>query len=135
MTAPPGLQAAANAALNLTLGSRIQVFWPLDVAWCGVWGQGARQTHVKRATCRPPCRPAAADTRGARLTGVSAWCHPPLRRYTGTITALDGMRGMVEYDDGTCAGFPPSPLHGRALSIGEGARARSAVTRHSDAWP
>ena len=49
----PGVHTVANTALGLVLGSRIQVFWPLDAAW-----------------------------------------------YTGTVTTLAGLRGMVEYDDG-----------------------------------
>lgn len=45
--------SAANAALNLCAGTRIEVFWPLDAAW-----------------------------------------------YSGTITALNGQKGVVDYDDG-----------------------------------
>jgi len=87
-----GTHAAANAALNLALGARIQVFWPLDVAWC--------------ATAAAPVAARVGLPRG--------------RRYTGTITSLEGMRGMVEYDDGAPAARSrpqlPSALHPRGCA-------------------
>ncbi len=73
------MHGASNAALNLALGSRIQVYWPLDDAWCA--------PAPKRDSC-PVTRSALSAP------------HPRASRYAGSISTMSGSKVMVDYDDG-----------------------------------
>jgi hypothetical protein len=82
-------QAAHNASLNLQVGSRVQVYWPDDDAWCAA--------ALRLCAC-------GAAGFGAGRTRSSCSCAGRARlvRYTGTVSALNVERrvGVVDYDDG-----------------------------------
>jgi hypothetical protein len=82
-------QAAHNASLNLQVGSRVQVYWPDDDAWCAA--------ALRLCAC-------GAAGFGAGRTRASCSCvgRARLVRYTGTVSALNVERrvGVVDYDDG-----------------------------------